>query len=178
MELSALAANATARDQNKIVRFTNIAAFDFLPEMGAMYGGIPYFVARGKSLLMPLPIGRHLAKHLARQIMLQKAPSRTEKELDGKGSDRKLWDARGVDELMAKIITEVYEEEAPKVLSEAEIQAKRIADLNKGEADDGQPGIGSPSSYKDKAEVIAELKKREIPFDARKSKADLEKLLT
>lgn len=177
MDLATLAVANAAKDQSKIVRVTNISNFDFIPEMGAMYGGVPYFVAAGKSLLMPLPVGRHLAKHLARQIMLRNAPTRTEKEMDGKGSVNKLWDPEGEKRLVAKIMTEVYEEEPVKVLSEAELQKKRIDDLNDKEAGEGQPGVGSASTYKDKGEVIAELKKREIPFDARKSKADLEKLL-
>ena len=39
------------------------------------------------------------------------------------------------------------------------------------------PENTGPKVYQDKAEVIAELEKRSIPHDKRKSKADLEKLL-
>ena len=159
---------------NKIVRVTNISNFDFTPEMGAMYGGVPYFVPAGKSLLMPMPVGKHLATHLARQIMLRKAPTRTDTELDGRGSDRKLWDQAGVHELVAKIVTDVYEEQVAAPQSEAQILAAKVEELNKSNPSEDPV---SASDYKDKSDVIAELQKRNIPFNARLSKANLEKLL-
>ena len=161
-------------DANKIVRVTNISNFDFTAEMGAMFGGVPYFVPSGKSLLMPMPVGKHLAMHLARQIMLRKAPTRDDKELDGKGSDRKLWDAVGVDELVAKIVTDVYEEERPVAQTEAQILANKVEELNKNTPPEVPVVI---STYKDKAEVIAELVKRGISYNARNTKVALEKLL-
>ncbi len=174
-------------NDHKIVRFTNISYFDFTSEMGAMYGGVPYFVPAGKSMLMPMPIGDHLATHLARQIILQKAPIRDEKETDGKGSDRKLWDEKAILDLKTKIVSEVYEEERPEKADEASVMAARVAALNRDfvpEAPvptapvvDAPVAGGSTSGYQDKAEVIAELKKRGIQFDARGSKAKLEELL-
>lgn len=161
-------------DANKIVRVTNISNFDFTAEMGAMYGGVPYFVPAGKSLLMPMPVGKHIATHLARQIMLRKAPTRDDREIDGKGSDRKLWDAAGVDELVAKIVTNVYEEQVAAPQSEAQILAAKVEELNKTTPPETTV---SATTYKDKAEVIAELEKRSIPFNPRTTKANLEKLL-
>lgn len=162
-------------DANKIVRVTNISNFDFTAEMGAMFGGVPYFVPAGKSLLMPMPVGKHLATHLARQIVLQGAPIRDEKEIDGKGSDRKLWDTESLAKIEAQIVSEVYEEDVPAPQTEAQIMARKIEDLNKGEA---LSAPVSTSGYVDKAEVIAALQKRGIKYDARSSKAALENLLT
>lgn len=195
----------------KIVRFTNIAPFDFSSEMGAMYGGQPYFVPSGKSLLMPLTVGDHLATHLARQIIIQKAPIRDEKELDGKGSDRKLWDPKHIEDLKAQIVSQVYEEEQQAPKTRDEMLRAKIDELNKQfpeahlqngaptappppapaptpsvvpaatvvapTAPTTPPADTGPKVYQDKAEVIAALKAKDIKFDARKSKSDLEKLL-
>jgi hypothetical protein len=173
----------------KVVRFTNISNFDFTSELGAMYAGKPYFVAAGQSLLVPFTLGDHLAKHLAQAILIKGAPIRDSKELDGKGSDRPLWDEQAIIELKGKIVTDVYTEEKPAVLSEAEIMQKKVAELNKVAAVEENGGnvdassvvpteiINSDNVYKDKAQVIEELKKREINFNPRSSKKDLESLL-
>lgn len=175
----------------KIVRITNISDFDFTGELGARYGGRDFFVPAGGSLLAPLTVGDHLATHLARQIMLKKAPIRDESEVDGKGSDRPLWNEQSIEELKKKILAEVYEEEKPKEISKEEMLAKKVEELNKviaptiEEADGNIDASGiiptdsttSEITYKDKAQVIAELTKREVKFNARDSKANLEKLL-
>lgn len=217
-------ASVPQNNDHKIVRFTNIADFDFVPEMGAMYGGVPYFVSAGKSMLMPLSIADHLATHLSRQIIIKKAPIRDDKEIDGKGSDRKLWEPQHIVELKGKIVSsEIYQEERPAPTTPEQVLARKVEELNKAFPPDviaaaAKPlatpevektttsiGIDTPAPaaektitmsstapvtpivqvtpptgpivYKDKAEVIAELNKRGLKFDARKSKADLEKLL-
>lgn len=177
----------------KIVRFTNISNFDFTGELGARFGGRDFFVAAGESLLCPLTVGDHLATHLARQILIQKAPIRDVNQVDGKGSDRPLWDDVKLAELKAKILVEVYEEDKKKPLTEAERMAQKVAELNSvvpaepkedlgGNADPSSivPVADSPSSeivYKDKAQIISELKVKGITFDARASKDKLEELL-
>lgn len=178
------------QNEFKVVRFTNITDFDFTSELGAMYGGKPYFVAAGESLLVPFVLGDHLAKHLAQAILIRNAPIRDSKETDGRGSDRPLWDEQAIVELKGKILQDVYEEERPTVLSEAEKMAKKVEDLNTIAPQEEAPGgnvdasgivpteiINSDVVYKDKAQVIAELTKREINFNPRSSKKDLEALL-
>lgn len=169
-----------------VVRFTNRTDFDFTAEMGAMYGGVPYFVPAGKSLLVPKTIGLHLAKHLARQAFIKKAPLRDEKEVDGKGTDRPLWDDEAMKAMEGRFVSEEYEEERPPVLTEAEVQKRKVEELNKNFlADEGPAEVelkndnasDAPVAYADKAEVIEELEKRKIPHDKRKSKAALEELL-
>jgi hypothetical protein len=173
------------------VRITNIAHFDFTGDLGARYGGRDFFIPAGESLLTPKTIGEHLAKHLARQILIQKAPIRDAKETDGKGSDRPLWDDAQIEDLMKEIMVEVYQEEKPRVLSEDERMAAKIAELNKAEkeAERERGGNVDASSivpvegttgdivYKDKAQVIAELNAKGVQFDARASKQKLEDLL-
>lgn len=198
-----LSATTPDNQANTIVRFTNISDFDFLPEMGAMYGGIPYFVQAGKSMLCPFPIGKHLAKHLARQIILKQSPVRDEvngKEVDGKGNTVRLWNPQDIEALQGKMISDAYAEERPAPRTEAEIFKDKTDQLNKDFPKDPTPpspgtiagedapntrgaaeeGQGAPTGgYKDKAEVVAELRKLEpeVKFDARASKAELEKLL-
>jgi len=174
----------------KIVRVTNISNFDFTGELGARFGGRDFFVPAGGSILAPLSVGDHLATHLARQIIIRKAPIRDASQIDGRGSDRPLWDDAIIGELKAKIMVEVYEEEKKTPQTEAERLAAKVADLNKvvapepvgGNVDASGivPVEDSPSSavvYKDKAQVIEELKKKNVSFDARASKSKLEELL-
>lgn len=176
----------------KIVRITNISDFDFTGELGARYGGRDFFIPAGGSLLTPLTVGDHLATHLARQILIRKAPTRDAGQIDGKGSDRPLWDDSVISELKAKIMVEVYEEDKKAPLTEAERMAQKVADLNKavppepkttgGNVDASgivpvEDSANSAIVYKDKAQVIEELKKKGVSFDARASKDKLENLL-
>lgn len=173
----------------KVVRVSNISNFDFTAELGARYGGRDFFVPAGGSLLAPFTVGDHLAMHLARQIILKGAPVRDAGETDGKGTDRPLWNDASINALKAKILTDMYSEEKVAPKSEADMLAERVAELNKvraetesnpstgGSADTSPTTTTAPTVYKDKREVIKELEKRKVTFDARKSKADLEKLL-
>lgn len=195
----------------RIVRVTNPYDFEFTHA----WGGVPYTLTPGKPVLFPLPLADHLAKHLVMQALIRKAPTRDANEVDGRGKDRPLWDDQKLEELKALCMKEIYTEESKPVLTEAQIMAAKIEELNRAFADlnekvTGQPAPKAPEvkepepvveletkepttkepevkepetkqpdviTYKDKAEVIAELTKRGITFDARAKKADLEKLL-
>lgn len=175
----------------KIVRLTNISDFDFTGELGARFGGRDFFVPAGGSLLCPLTVGDHLATHLARQILIRKAPVRDGGQVDGKGSDRPLWDDAVIGELKSKILAEVYEEAKQAPITEAERMAQKVVELNKVVAPVDEKGgnvdastivpvddaPGSTLAYKDKAQIIEELRKKGIAFDARAGKDKLEELL-
>lgn len=166
-------------DEHKIVRLTNRTDFDFTPEMGARYAGNPYVIPAGRSLLMPKPAAKLLAKHLARQVFLKGAPIRDASQTDGKGSDRPLWTDESCQSLADTFLSEEYEEERAIPRTPAEVIAAKIEELNK--LIDETPSsteVVPAGGYLDKAEVIAELQKRGIKFDARLNKAALEKLLT
>lgn len=176
----------------KIVRITNISDFDFTGELGARFQGRDFFVPAGGSLLVPLTVGDHLATHLARQIMIRKSPIRDVKQIDGKGSDRPLWDDARIDELKSRIMTEVYEEDKQAPISEADRMVKKVEELNKVVAEPEKEVGGNADAsgivpvettdpaiiYQDKSEIIAALKEKKIPFDARQGKDKLETLLT
>lgn len=160
-------------NEHKILKVNNISNFDFTPDMGAMYDGVSYPLRAGGHLLAPYTVAHHLAKHLANQIILQKAPIRDEKETDGKGSQRALITEEAIDELKSKILTDAYEEEKQPVLTPAQVTANKMEELNKN----ADPETPAKEGYKDKAEVIAELEKRGITFNARLGKVKLEELL-
>lgn len=186
---------AAQRNGARIVRVTNPYDFEFTHA----WGGIPYTLPVGKPLLFPYPLADHLATHLARQAAIRKAPMRDAQETDGKGSDRPLWDEDSIIRAKAIIMHEEYQETIPEVKTEAQLMAAKIEELNKAFSDlkasvDGttpttDPEVttapvetgavvtGDPLEYQDKAEVIAELEKRGIKYDARASKAKLEELL-
>lgn len=169
-------------EEYKIVRITNRTDFDFTPEMGARFGGVPYLIPAGKSMLVPKPVGKLLAKHLARQVFIKNAPIRDEKETDGRGRDRALWTEEQVVETANRFISEEYEQEKPVALDEAAIMAKKIAALNSdfpiGGGSMNAASTDAPvSGYQDKAQVIAELEKRGIAHDKRQGKDKLEALL-
>jgi hypothetical protein len=154
----------------QIVKFTNITDFDFLPEMGAMYDGRPFFVKKGESMLLPLTIGNHLAKHLTQQIFIQRCDVSEKDTTNGVG--KPLWVDSEYQAIKEKMLTNAYEEvkESPK--SATDVLMDKVRQLNQ---DTGEKF--EAKTYADKAEVIAELNKRGIVFDSRASKINLEKLL-
>lgn len=160
-------------DELKICTVNNISNFDFTPELGAMFGGRPFFIKKGESLIAPEPVAYRLAVNLAKAILLSKMP---EAEY-GKGDDRSslgVFSSEEVDKLVDQIMQEKYKEEKPAQLSEAELMKRRVEELNSSPlVETKREGV-----YADKAEVIEELQKRGIKHDARGSKASLEKLLT
>jgi hypothetical protein len=79
------------------------------------------------------------------------------------------------DRLMAKV--EEYKAMVEQLIPKTEV-ARPEEDVEPEPTTDNQTATtNDPVAYKDKSEVIAELTKRQIKFDARKSKAELEKLL-
>lgn len=146
---------------------TNLADFDFTPEMGAMYGGRPFPLRKGESLTANLTVVEHLATHLARQSLLR---GNSTKETEG----RALWNGDSITALAQTFIKKIGNIDAPKTLTKEEILLSNTKDFNESQVTE-EPI--AESGYKDKKEVVAELEKRGIAFDARATKATLEKLL-
>lgn len=169
-------------NDSKVVKFKNISDFDFTPALGAMFNSRPIFgkakegcIAISEELYFPYHIGRRLAINLAKQILIKKIP----REEYGKGDPSQSSASFGeeqIKELVAKMFINEYQEEAPVKESETDKLMKKFEELNKQIADLKSEKV-SASGYKDKAEVIAELEKRGLTFDKRKSKAELEKLI-
>lgn len=175
----------------KIVKVNNPFDFDFTGELGARFGGRDFIIVAGGSLTCPLTLAEHLAKHLAQAHLLKEENKRKAQP----GDDlRQIWNETIIDTLAKQLITDVTTQTKPTIKTEAEIMEERVKSLNTeilSEEEDGE--VETPESvettdeenvdgedkvvYKDKAQVIAELKKRNITFDPRSTKATLETLL-
>lgn len=182
----------------KVVEFHNSTDFDFTPEMGCMYDSRPIFgisgrpgIAAGERMSLPYHIGHRLAMNLAKQTMIKRAPAIDPKD-NPTGSV--LWNDDSIKALKDTFITELYTEDKPIGMSETDVLMKKVEELKKFVQENipAKPSFAETptdtsesvtkttqegSIYKDKAEVIAELTKRGIQFNARDSKATLEKLL-
>lgn len=187
--------NPTVSSPNdfKVVDFTNTTDFTFTPEMGCMYDGRPIFgitgapgINAGESLKLPYHIGHRLATNLAKMVMVKQAPMHDPSATAAGAPINPLWSEQGLEILKNSFLTELYSEEKPASVSETDKlmakveEYKKMVDTlleNKITPNSVISSDTSNSLYQDKADVIAELNKREIKFDARKSKAELEKLI-
>lgn len=176
----------------KVVEFVNSTNFDFTTDMGCMYDGRPIFgmsgfagIKAGERLSLPYHIGQQLAVNLAKQSLIRVAPAHDPKDVNPTGTA--LWADESLESLKNSFLTDLYTNEKPVAMSETDKLIAQVAELNKlvrenlpnvpTKTEDGEETDEIASNYKDKAEVIAELKKRGISYDARAGKASLEKLL-
>jgi len=186
-------------NDHKVVTFTNKTDFAFTPDLGCMYDSNPIFgksgasVEPGESVILPFHIGNLLAKNLAKRAMMVAAPV----DAAGIPTGEPVWSEDSLAAKQASYIVDMYEEEKGTKKSETELLMEKVeeykalvdkvvpksereeAEKDKETTDETpeQPNEKTPGVYQDKADVIAALEKAEIKFDARKSKADLEKLL-
>lgn len=178
----------------KVVTFHNSEEFGFTPEMGCMYDSRPINgkngspgIDAGETVTLPYHIGHRLATNLAKVALVRKAPA-----VDPAGipTGVPLWDTVRLENLKNSYITDLYSEDKPVAMSETDKlmakveEYKKMVDTlisSKGETVSTPVVEPAPATaplvYQDKGEVIAELTKRGIKFDARQNKANLEKLL-
>ena len=197
--------NATNPNDFKVVSFTNKADFTFTPEMGCMYDGRPISgitgapgINAGESMTLPYKIGHRLAINLAKVVKLRKAPIADEAN---NPVGRVLWSDEDLEKLKNTFLTELYVEQKPVMMSETdrlmakvEEYKKMVEQLLPQQPTQTTPNVqhtenvvvsdavvsstGGSTGYADKSDVIKELEVRNIKFDRRQSKANLEKLLT
>lgn len=184
----------------KVVSFHNSEDFGFTPEMGCMFDGRGIYgstgapgINAGETITLPYHIAHRLATNLAKVAMTRRAPN-----VDPAGipTGVPLWDVVKLDALKNSYLTDLYSEQKPVAMTETDKLMAKVEEYKKlvenfvGDktpttptADATQSSvvtqIANPngSAYQDKAEVIAELEKRDIQHDKRQSKATLEKLL-
>lgn len=179
----------------KVVEFTNPTDFTFTPEMGCMFDGRPIFgitgapgINSGESMKLPYHVGQRLAVNLAKAVLTRQAPA-----VDPAGipTDVPLWSTEKLEQMKNSYITELYSEQRPiamtetdRLMAKVEEYKKMVENLLSSKTDEKkvlnnpENSNNSPKTYQDKAEVIAELKKKNITFDSRASKVNLEKLLS
>lgn len=172
----------TNPNEGKVVSFTNISSQDFTHP----YGGAPYFVPAGQTLLFPYHLGKHLAKHLARKMLLSEdkgAQAWDPKDPSmANGNGTVLWNQETENKLIEKILGQSYTHEVPRKKTEEEILREQVAELNKFKDEYLKKNdlkaqtneLASTEGFKDKGQLIAELKALGQTVDARKSKASLE----
>ncbi len=177
----------------QVVSFHNKEMFGFTPEMGCMYDGRPINgkngspgIDAGESVTLPYHIGHRLATNLAKIAMLRSAPS---VDQAGIPTGVPLWDTVKLEAMKNSYLTDLYAESKPIGLSETDRLMAKVEELKKFVQENVPVKTETPkietqvspvvtsTGYSDKAEVIAELNKRGIKFDARQNKANLEKLL-
>lgn len=166
----------------KVVTFKNISTFEFTPALGAMFNSKPIFgkakqgcIDVGEELFFPYHIGYRLAVNLAKQILLREDKPPVYGEGDPARSSSLFGDDE-VNKVVASILIGEYKEEKPVKESETDILMRKFEELNR-QVEEMKGQKVSVEDYKDKAEVIEALEKKNIAFDRRKSKAELEKLL-
>lgn len=188
----------------KVVVFKNATDFDFTPEMGCMFNSNPIFgisgnngIKAGESITLPYHVGHLLANNLAKAAMTRSSSLAPQLDPQGQPIIAAIWDSVRLETMKNSYLTELYTENRPIAMSETDRLMAKVEELRKTvdtllpnakvepEVVDSAPNseLTAPpvqpgaNVYQDKAEVIAELEKRGVQHDKRKSKADLEKLL-
>lgn len=164
----------------EVITIRNIADFDFNGANGARFGGRDYLIPAGATFVAPRHAAEHFAKHLAMAIMLKEAEGRTTKD------SLPLWDEAKLNALISKIKVSSVIEEKEVVKTADEKMSDKIKKLNEQIVDTTSDTVeeipttvdgAGDVTYKDKAQVIAELKVKGVTFDPRASKTVLEALL-
>lgn len=143
--------------ERRIVRFTNIDKESFTHS----YRGVSITIQAKENYIGRFPECNHLATHLARKMLSREAKIRTSKM-----DPVKLWTPEQVDELKQTILTPMGNEVPP---STPTLEQKRKQDLETIKKEfPPEPTI--PVTKKD---VIAELKKRGVKADVKKTLKEL-----
>ncbi len=190
----------------KVVEFFNSTDFDFTPELGAMYDSRPLFVGSGERRQFPYHIGHRLAENLAKAVLIKGAPLHDPNAANPTGTplwgeekvralkstfltelymDDKPIALTETQRLFNKVtdLEKLFNEKEAKRVQEGKpkepVQTVQeiVAPETLPKAPVAKAEAGTPKTYQDKQEVIAELEKRGITHDKRMTKANLIKLL-
>lgn len=183
----------------KVVTFHNSTEFGFTPELGCMYDGRSINgingspgIDAGEKITLPYHIGHRLAINLAKRVLNTSQAATVDKA--GVPTGEPIWSESRLKELASTYITELYAETKPIAQSQTDLLMAKVEEYKKMVdslvAKTTQPEeikdpvvekpvdpTVEPKVFVDKQEVIAELEKRNIKFDRRQTKANLEKLL-
>lgn len=190
-------------NDHKVVSFHNSTDFGFTPAMGCMYDGRAINgktgapgIDAGETVVLPYHIAHRLATNLAK-VALIRGVADTKPQVDAHGQPivASLWDDVRLEQVKNSYLADLYTEDKPIAQSETDKLMEKVEEYKKmvdkllisnvkpGEqapvtAVGSEPVLPSEQiAFQDKKEVIAELEKRGVPHDKRKSKAELEKLL-
>lgn len=172
--------------------------------MGCMYDGRAINgktgapgIDAGETVVLPYHIAHRLATNLAKVAFIRGVAD-TKPQLDAHGQPivASLWDDVRLEQVKNSYLAELYTEEKPVAQSETDKLMEKVEEYRKMVDTLLASTVKSPEqvstaevagnvpvlpvgqvAFQDKKEVIAELEKRGVPHDKRKSKAELEKLL-
>lgn len=173
--------------------------FDSRPISGV--SGRPGIIS-GENMILPYHVAQRLAINLAKVSFVRADSGKPQLDAQGAPIIRSMWDDVSLEKHKDSFLRDLYSEEKPTAMSQTDLLMAKVEEykamvdklLDKQDTtalqeaqppadnDHVAPGASQfPASdgivYQDKAEVIAELEKRGIVHDKRKSKAELEKLL-
>lgn len=190
----------------KVVSFHNSESFGFTPEMGCMYNGVPINgnqggpgIKAGETMVLPYHIAHQLALNLAKYTMNSQATLVPQLDAQGLPIVKAIWNDVELDKMKVSYLKELYSEDRPAKMTETDMLLAKMEDFRKLTEEkfaslEGKPVVTEkePEStapvtpvvtpegkitYKDKAEILAELDKRGIVHDKRSNKETLEALL-
>jgi hypothetical protein len=144
----------------RVVNVTNITDKDFTHK----YDGAPFTIRSGETLTFPWGIGVHLAKHLARKILLSSDKGATQYDpkdptaMNGHGSV--IWNADSEKAMMARILGESWTVAQGEKKSEIELLRDEIAKMNEWRktVEQGVKTHSGVATDKTRQELIQELK--------------------
>jgi hypothetical protein len=114
----------------QVVEMTNIDGEDFTHS----YGGTPFTVRKGETITFPYDIGLHLAKHLARKILIRGDKGATSWRADDPtnngGNGFPIWNEESEESMIKRILGESYAVESEREKTDIEKLQAEIARLN------------------------------------------------
>jgi len=173
----------------KVVEMTNITEQDFTHA----YGGHPFTVKAGETLTFPYDVGVHLARHLARKILIsgdKGAKSWMQNDPTGNnGNGTVLFTQENEETMITKILGTSYTVEATAEKSEVEKLKEQVAKLNefrsKIEESKSEPApepkgdvLPEEVDLLDRKQLISECKRLGIQFSPTEKSADLKAKLS
>ena len=139
---------------------TNITDSDFTHK----YDGAPFKIRANETLTFPWGIGEHLARHLARKILISGDKGATQYDpkdlsaMNGHGSV--IWNADSEKAMMVRILGDSWTVAQGEKKSEIEILREEITKMNewRKSIENGDPMPSVATSDKSRKELIDELK--------------------
>lgn len=159
----------------------------------------------GESMTLPYHVGRQLAVNLAKIVKIRRSPAQDTSATGLAAIAKPLWNDEDLETTTQSFLTELYTEERATPKSQTDLLMEKVEEYKKmveqllpptpapviaeAPAEVVSTPVVAPElvadvtapkvsqTYADKQDVIAELTKRGIKFDARQNKANLEKLL-
>lgn len=147
-------------DLGKVVTFKNVTEEQFTHA----YGGVPFTFAPGEEKTLPYDLGRHLAKHLARKILISSGQNKLDllgRNKNDTRNDIALYKVSDEKDMIGFILGETSSAEVAPELSEAERIKQRVEQLNESKPED--------APERTKKDVIQEMLAKGMNVDKRKS---------